>query len=125
MATINELLKEIDWDLYDDSDYEEDDKNMPSDELTLDNSSDKPVGQRRAELIIQSRMNIAARAKVIRREAANDDLTALVSRRQLNELIRIITLPDTENRRASLAPYKQTRYYGTKPFYTGRFDTIV
>lgn len=34
MATINELLKEIDWDLYDDSDYEEDDRNMPSDELT-------------------------------------------------------------------------------------------
>jgi len=96
MATINELLKEIDWDLYDDSDYEEDDRNMPSDELILDNSSDKPVGQRRAELIIQSRMNIAARAKIIRREAADDDLTALVSRRQLNELIRIITLPDTE-----------------------------
>ena len=96
MATIEELLKEIDWDLYDDSDYEEDDRNMPSDELIQDNSSDKPASQRRAELIIQSRMNIAARAKIIRREAANDDLTALVSRRQLNELIRIITLPDTK-----------------------------
>lgn len=97
MATIKELLEEIDWDLYDDSDYDEEDRSTPPDELIQDNSSDKPASQRRAEFIIQSRMNIAARAKIIRREAANDDLTALVSRRQLNELIRIITLPDTES----------------------------
>lgn len=97
MATIKELLEEIDWDLYDDSDYDEEDRSTPPDELIQDNNSDKPASQRRAEFIIQSRMNIAARAKIIRREAANDDLTALVSRRQLNELIRIITLPDTES----------------------------
>lgn len=99
MATIEELLREIDWDLYDDSDYEADenvDINTLSDEQIVDSNANKPAGQKQAELIIQSRMNIAARAKIIRREAVDDDLTALISRRQLNELIRLITLPDTE-----------------------------
>lgn len=103
MATIEELLKEIDWDLYDESD------NAPEEGIDLENMSveeiigaapnpSAPASQKRAELIIHSRMNIAARAKLIRREAVdnNDDLTALISRKQLNELIRLITIPDTE-----------------------------
>lgn len=112
MATIEELLKEIDWDLYDESEEDEqnqEDVTAPFDEeaefIPSENIIDsnlnikKPATQKRAELIIQSRMNIAERAKQIRKKAVDndDDLTALVSRRQLNELIRIITQPDTDH----------------------------
>lgn len=107
MATIKELLKEIDWDVYDAESDDTDVENRDAIENQEDNVesfleavSDNPTTpeQRRAEFIIRSRIKIAERAKEIRREAAENDpdLSALVSRKQLNELIRIITLPDTE-----------------------------
>lgn len=52
---------------------------------------------RRASYIVNARVAAAKRASEIRKQAAKDAgaLTELVSRKQLNELIRVITEPDT------------------------------
>lgn len=121
MATIDDLLKEIDWDLYDDSDHDPEDaidiENMSMEDI-VGSAPNKPSSQRRAELIIHSRMNIAARAKLIRREAVdnNDDLTALISRKQLNVLIRVITQPDTDKIEHTLSVINRHATSALSPF---------
>lgn len=108
MVTIDELLAEIDWDVFTEEDVDEHAEEVIKEryEAVKEDKKQDQFSVRQAQNIITSRMNVAERAKAIKREAVADAdlLTELISRKQLTELIRLIVKPDTD-KTAQLVDY--------------------